>query len=421
MAWRSLGHSRGLTIVMIVALALGIGCWYAQHQVFAFLESNTPSARSHVYQVGLERGEGVPKTRRTDVVPLLPSVLLTPRDAHGVLAGGGAHRQTITFGAPALLEPDGKPTETVRVRYATRDLFELFEISLLEGRPWSPAGDTGLLAGAVGHEAVIDEQLAKRLFGAATALGRRLRVNGADVQIVGVVASRFHDRYHLYERFVPMRDLVYLPLAHAAAAHAEPDFQHIVAGGETGSMYVWVELPTDAARSTFVANAEAYLARERAGGRSATPHAVILRSAHDWLQWFAPGGTIMLWPILSGMCLAACVLNLVRMLMVKFASRRHDLGLLRAFGARRRAVMGQLLLEAMLVGLIAGGGGLLLGVALMPFAATSVETTPGSATVISFGDALVTIGASITAALIAALYPAWRLARGTPVAQLGGT
>ncbi|HEY5920878.1 MAG TPA: FtsX-like permease family protein [Kofleriaceae bacterium] len=418
MAWRSLRRSRGLTAVMILALSLGIATWYAQQQIFMYLDSRMPVAREHVYQVALERGEAVPDGRASLVVPLLPSILLTPRDAQGVLAGAASHRHTMTFGAPALIEPEGKPAETVRVRYATRDLFELFSIPLREGEPWSAAADAGWLAGTPVDVAVVDERLARRLFGAGSALGRRLRVDGADVRIVGVVAASHREHYHLYERFVPTLDAVYLPLAHARAAHAEADFQHVVASGEAGSVGVWVQLPTESARLAFTASAAEYLTRERAAGRTAAPRAVTLRTARQWQAAFAPGGTINLWPLLSAMCLVTCVLNLVRMLMAKFAGRSHDLGLLRAFGARRRGVMGQLLLEAVLIGLCAGACGMLLGVALMPLATQTLQDAAGSVPLISARAVLATVGASVGAALLAALYPAWRLSRGTPAAQL---
>ncbi len=426
MAWRSLRRTPGVTVVMVLALSLGIGTWYAQHQVFAYLATKTPTARSDVYHLALERGETSPPagTRPSIVTPWLGSLLLTPRDAQGVLAGASSLRRTLTFGAPALLEPADQPAETVRVRYATRDLFEMFEIPLAAGQPWSAVADAGLLAGTPGDEAVIGERLAQRLFGSAkAAVGNRVRVDGADVRVVGVVAMAHRERYHLYERMVPATVSVYLPLAHATAAHAEPDFQYVVAGGETGSIGVWVELPTAAARALALTHIDAHLARERATGRTATPRAATLRSVGDMQAMFKPGGTINLWPLLTTMCLLTCVVNLVRMLMVKFGGRRHDLGLLRAFGARRRGVMGQLLLEAAGIGLIAGVCGLALGVAMMPLAISTIEGTPagitGSPTVFSLGAAVTTVGASIASALLAALYPAWRLSRGTPAMQLG--
>lgn len=413
MAWRSLRRTRGVTIAMIVALSLGIAAWYAQHQIFAFLASKEPLAGRDVFHVALERGTAVAGARRPQiVVPLLPSLLLTARDARGTLAAATT-RHTMTFGAPGLLEPEGAPPETVRVRYATPDLFALFEVPIVAGRPW---------AADAADDAVIEEQVADRLFGsAARALGRTLRIDGAAVQVVGVVGASHRGRYQLYERFVPTPVAVYLPLARARPADA--DFAHVVAGGETGIMTAWVELPTLAERLGFVAGATAYLARERAAGRAAAPFAVTLRSADEMRRMFAPGGTMNLWPLLTAMCLVACVVNLVRMLMVKFAGRGHELGLLRAFGARRRGIMGQLLLEALGIGVAAGACGLALGAAMMPLAIATIEATPaglsGAPSVIDPGAALTTIAAAVSAALVGALYPAWLLSRGTPAAQLG--
>lgn len=411
MTWRSLRRTPGVTLVMIIALALGIGTWYAQRQVFAFMDSKTPYAGRDVFHVALERGEVVTTGMRPQiVVPLLRSLLLAPRDVNGVLASATT-RHTATFGAPGLLEPEGRPPETIRVRYSTPDLFPLFDLPIVAGRPW-----------ATDREAVIEEQVARRLFGsAAAALGRTLRVDGVTVEVVGVIGARHRDRYHLYERFVPTPIAVYLPLA--LARYTEADFHHVTDGGEVVMMSTWVELPTLAAYVRFIAEATAYLARERAAGRATAPFAVTLRPAAAIQPMFATGGTLNLWPLLTAMCLVTCVLNLVRMLMVKFAGRRHDLGLLRAFGANRRGIMGQLLLEAIVIGVVAGVLGVLVGIAMMPLAAISVETTAagisGTPSAIGLDAAITTIGAAIAVALIAALYPAWLLSRGTPAAQLG--
>jgi putative ABC transport system permease protein len=415
MAWRSLRRTPGLTVAMVTALSLGIATWYAQHQVFVFLEDNFPVARRGLYNVALDRGEVATLDRE---VPFVSSILLTPYDAERVLGSGAARRETMTFSAPALLEPEGRPAETVHVRYTTRDLFALFDLGFVDGGPWLASADAGLLGATLVDEAVIDEALARRLFGTAAAVGRRLRVDGAELQVVGVTRAT---RYRAYERFAQVRDDIYMPLAQGAAARAEPDMQHVVAAGETGSIQVWVELATPADRAAFLAHVDAHIARERTAGRIVPLRAVTLRSSEQFLDdLFRMGGSINLWPMLAGMCLATCVVTLIWMLMTKFSGRSRDLGLLRAFGARRRALMGQLLLEAALVGLIAGVCGVALGVAIMPLATPSIDL-PGTITVISLGDAITTIGASVAGALIAALYPTWRLSRGTPAVQLRRT
>ena len=373
--WRGLARTPAVTAVMILALSLGIGTWYAQHQVFAYLATKEPTAARGVYHVA-RAGNNV-EGRPQLVIPILGSLLLAPGDAARVLAAAPA-RKTATFGAPGLLGDT-----VVRVRYATPDLFAMFEIPLVAGAPF-----------ASGHEAVVDEAL-------GIAVGETIRVDGIAVRVAGVVARHYRDRYHLYERFVPTLDAVYLPLAMAVETHAQPDFEHRVAGRESGYLSTWVE------------------------GRT-TPPGFFLRDADEMRAMFAPGGTINLWPLLAAMCLVTCVVNLVRMLMVKFGGRSHDLGLQRAFGAKRRRVMGQLLAEATAIGVIAGMCGVLVGAALMPLAsatleATAADATTGSPTVLDLTSALFTITASTAAALLAALYPAWTLSRGTPAAQLGRT
>lgn len=413
MAWRSLRRTPGVTVAMVAALSLGIGTWYTQHQVFAFFETHWPVPRRDLHNLALERGDATAPGRD---IPLLSSVLLTPHDAEGVLGSGAARLETMTFAAPAILEPEGRPAETVVVRYATRDLFALFDLGFREGGPWSAAADAGLLGGRPVDEAVLDEGLARRLFGAAPAVGRVVRVDGADLRVIGV--ARDPRRYRLYERFAHTSDAIYLPLARATASHAVPDVQHVVAGGETGSVLVWFELATPADRDALLAHVDAHIAREQRAGRRVPLRAATLRTSEQWIAvLFAPYGTINLWPLLSGMCVVTCVVALVRMLMTKFAGRSRDLGLLRAFGARRRALMGQLLLEAALVGLIAGACGVLLGMATMPVASRSIDL-PGTVAVISLENTLATVAAAVAGALIAAVYPAWRLSRGTPAAQL---
>lgn len=416
MAWRSLRRTPGVTVAMVTALSLGIGSWYVQHQVFGFFESHFPAARPALYNVGLERGVAATPDRE---LPFLSEVMVTPHDAERVLGSGAAARETMTFAAAALVEPEGRPAEAVHVRYATRDLFALFDLDFVDGGPWAASGDAGLLGGTPVDEAVLDERLARRLFGTTRAVGRHLRVDGGEVRVVGVV--REPARYQAYDRYSYVRDTIYMPLAQATASHAVPDIRHVVAGGETGSVQVWVELRTPADRAAFLAHVDAHIARERASGRTDALRALTLRSSEQFVnQLFRTAGTINLWPLLAGMCLATCVVTLIWMLMTKFSGRSRDLGLLRAFGARRRALMGQLLLEAALVGLIAGVCGVALGVAIMPLALLSVEL-PGSIEVISPGGAITTIGTSVAGALIAAVYPIWRLARGTPAVQLRRT
>jgi putative ABC transport system permease protein len=381
-----------------------------------YLEGKVPVIREGLYHVGLDRD--VPSAATRDVMEQLPSLLLTPRDASHVAELAEPARSTITFGASGLVEADGASAVTVRVRFASRDAFSMFHIPLIAGAPWSSAGDANRFAGTPTDEVVIHELLARRVFGTSDVVGRELRIDGVRMRVVGIVAASYPGRYVLYERFIEAQASVYLPLAHAALSRAVADFQHPVANGESGTVQLWIEMSEPAAVNALAVRVSAYLASERARGRSAAPLRMRLRSSQEWSQMYQPGGTVGLWPLLAGMCIVTCVINLMRMLSAKFADRRHDLGLLRAFGARRRVVLAHLLIEAAIVGFLGGLFGLVFGVGLMPLSIATLNETLGDPEIISVDAVVGIFTLSIGAALVAALLPAWMLSRGTPAVQL---
>jgi len=433
MIGRGLRRGGGFTAVMIAALALGIAAWYVEHQVYNFIGATPLAERGELLDVALQRP--TPAARGVgDFLRELPAVLLATADARALLATGIPRRATATFGARALVQLGDRPAEQVRARYASRDLFAMFEIPIAQGEPWPAGDDAGsLAAGRPLAHVVIDAALAGRLFGATPAVGRRVRVEGFDVVVTGVVDERYQDELRLYDLFgaAEAPPAIYLPLASAGFTQAQPDFVRLsgrsadtfddLRAGDHGWLQLWVELPGAAQRGAFLLHARQHLAS--AQDRGEAPQDVTLRSALAWRREIMVSAlmvhseAINLWPLLAGLALSASVVNLVRMFMARFGGRSQDLGVLRAFGARRRELAGQLLLEAAVIGLVAGVVGLVLGVAMMPIAsAVVIRFEPFVA--LSLRDGALTIAVSTLAAVVAALYPAWRLGRGTPAEQL---
>jgi putative ABC transport system permease protein len=107
---------------------------------------------------------------------------------------------------------------------------------------------------------------------------------------------------------------------------------------------------------------------------------------------------------------------------VLVAQRRREVALLRAVGATRRQVLGGVLLEAVLIGLLAGVVGLLTGVglatgirALLGLTGIDVPTTSPA---IETRTVVVGLAVGLLVTTVAAVLPAWSAARVAPMEAL---
>ncbi|HUV89564.1 MAG TPA: ABC transporter permease, partial [Anaerolineae bacterium] len=111
-------------------------------------------------------------------------------------------------------------------------------------------------------------------------------------------------------------------------------------------------------------------------------------------------------------------IGMLNTMLMSVLERTREIGVLRALGWRRRRVLGMVLREALLLGLVGGACGILLGVGL----AWAASQIPGSAGAI---DPHYEVGLFVRALVVASvigaiggLYPAWRATRMRPVEAL---
>ena len=107
---------------------------------------------------------------------------------------------------------------------------------------------------------------------------------------------------------------------------------------------------------------------------------------------------------------------------ILLAQRTRELALLRAVGASRGQVLGSVMLEAVLVGLVSAVLGLLAGVGLAKLVTVALEAfgadLPTSNLVVRPATALIALVIGLVVTLIAALLPAIRATRVPPLAAL---
>jgi putative ABC transport system permease protein len=183
-------------------------------------------------------------------------------------------------------------------------------------------------------------------------------------------------------------------------------------------MQFWVELATPEQAARYRAYLENYVEQQRSAGRFERPTGVRLRNVMEWLDFkqVVPND-VRLQAWLAFGFLVVCLLNTVGLLLAKVLRRSGEIGVRRALGASRRAILAQFLVEAGVIGL--AGGVLGLGLALLGLWA--VRQQPTSYAELASLDPLMlatTFTLAIVAGLTAGLLPAWHACQVSPAIQL---
>jgi putative ABC transport system permease protein len=300
------------------------------------------------------------------------------------------------------------------------DFWRIMAFDFVEGGPYTD--DDVATARPV---AVINAATRDRFFGGGEAVGKSLEVEGQRYRVVGVV------RDVPFLRLVPFADL-WVPLTVARSDAWKRDLR----GGFVGVLLARSRADVPAIQAEFrsrvaaadlsgtefeTASAEAetlFATLARLLLRTGPSRAVVGREA-------GPGGfAAKLVLVLSGLALAFMALpalNLVNLSVSRALERASEIGVRRAFGASKTALVGQFVLENVVLTLIGG----LLAI-LLTEAALRALTASGLVPYAEFHVNWRIFGWGLLLALafgtLSGAWPAWRLSRLHPVEALrGGT
>ena len=250
--------------------------------------------------------------------------------------------------------------------------------------------------------ALLGADLARRSPGIRT--GSIVTIGGAGYEVVGILAPTGTEGAAVGE--IPSLDwnrAVVVPLGAEPAAHPEADSRY----------------PIDAAVLSFSGPAEALRAarfarsldRGRFGDgpvRIASPFQTLrqyrqTRSTFDRLLWLVA--------ILTG---ASAVFGISNLLSASVIARTREIGVRRAVGARSRDIVLQFQLEGVLLGVVGGGAGLLIGLAVTLL---SVDRSAGAPTISLLSFAALAVSC-VAIGVLTGIRPSARAARVDPAAAL---
>jgi putative ABC transport system permease protein len=258
--------------------------------------------------------------------------------------------------------------------------------------------DTAARVAVLGSDAAFD------LFGENYPIGEPVKIGGASYEVVGVLAPSGSG-------FNNTDGNVYVPLTTA---------QSRLYGERTRSGEKAVTTITAQAISTEQTDAALEqvtdVLREEHGISYASDDDFSLFSQSDLLSTFdtiTATLTAFLGAI-AGISLVVGGIGIMNIMLVSVTERTREIGIRKAVGALKRDILGQFLLESILMSIIGGLLGMALGWAMSAVAGQLLDLT----TVVDIGTVLIATGFAAGVGLVFGIYPAWRAADARPIEAL---
>lgn len=423
LALRSFKSARALSVLMVLALALGIGACMTTLTVYHVLSGDPiPHKSDRLFDVELDAGNMIEYQPGQE-----PTFQLTRFDAEALLRARRAKRQVMMTGANLAVQPESAAIKPfyAPARFTSADFFAMFEAPFLYGGGWDAAADE-----SQARVVVISKSLNNKVFGGENSVGRELRIRSQLLRVAGVLDD-WRPVPHYFDltmggSYQKAGD-IYVPFSTSQA----------LKWGSSGNMncwdntanprdpnapcawlQYWVELASADEAPAFRDYLVQYSEEQRRAGRFERPANVRLRNVTEWLIYkqVLPGDVkLQVW--LAFGFLLVCLTNTVGLLLAKCLRRSGEIGVRRALGATRGAIFRQFLVEAGMLGLAGGVAG--LGLAALGL--WLVRQSPADYAALAKMDWAMlglTLALSLAASLLAGLLPAWRAASVTPAQQL---
>jgi putative ABC transport system permease protein len=288
---------------------------------------------------------------------------------------------------------EGEAPERILGARTTANFFTVFGLPTLHGRTYTAEEDQPGRAQVV----VLSHRFWQRRFaGDVSIVGRQLRMNGEQYDVIGIMPQSFDE--------ISTTTEVYVPIAFTAERLAMHDEHYL---------QVFALRKPDAS----LAQVDGDLSRIAETLRTDFPRdaAEIGFTARDMREFITEGYRLRLYVLLAAVALVlliACV-NVANLLIARLAARSRELAIRAAIGAGRGRIVRQVLTESLVLASAGGAAGLLFAwwglpvlIANAPDGIPRLETASLNPTVMAAAFALV-----LASTVVVGLLPAWQATR----------
>lgn len=372
LAWKGLGRFPKSSLLAVMTVALGLAAAMSTLTLLHVLSTDPLPGRSqHLYSPYVDTVQGqlrdIWKNPANGVQWQMN--VMKPADAQALLTPDRSVRQAAINETTAYISADGSRKHVNQnLLLTTHGFAAMFGLPLLQGRFWSAGEEQSPLA-------VISIDLARRLFGPASAIDKLVHIGKADFRIIGVSAPyrpepHFFSMNQQWTFDASRQDDVYLPLQAAlgagiTASESGSCDEHTKGGSGLLSdisqprdlthcewLIPWVELDTPAQVAGYEAFVRHYAEDHRPLGRKPLSR---LDSVAGWMRQnrvIPDHARLNLW-LAVGFGLL-CMVNVTGLLTARFLRRSQEVSIRRAIGATRRDIFAQCLFESCGICIVGG-------------------------------------------------------------------
>ncbi|MEQ1856780.1 MAG: ABC transporter permease [Longimicrobiales bacterium] len=298
-------------------------------------------------------------------------------------------------GNASAVGDNGRTATGVQITAATPDIFVIRDLTVTEGRVFTPQeADAGAPVVVVGSET------ADVIFEDGVALGRTIRIGGFPYRVIGILEER--------------GSMFGQSLDNLAIAPARSPIEKIVAPPNVAENIIIQAVDPDQLRDVQ-AEVEGIM-RARRGLRPAEDADFSLETADEAISFWNNISRMLftVLPIFVSVALVVGGIVIMNIMLVSVMERTREIGVRKAIGARRRDILTQVLIESATLATVGAIIGVALGIGIAELlAALSPMPSAVAGRWIALG-----IGLGMTVGIVAGVYPASQASKLDPVDAL---